>query len=112
MTTPTVSPTSAAPPVRAQEYEAQERYPEAIALYDSFLRDNPHAAAAPELSARLAELKKFQGLLSLARLEFDREDYEAARRDYAEALKLRPASQLARTGLEEAEARLSRRPRP
>jgi serine/threonine-protein kinase len=90
---------------RAQEQEKEERYTEAITLYNEYLRGTPSEADAAEVSARVAQLKRFQGLLTVAKLELDRGDYEAARSAYDEALKLRPDSQLARTGFEEAQSR-------
>ncbi len=61
---------------------------------------------AAQISARMADLKKLQGLLTVADLELSQQDYEAARRDYSEALKLRPESKRAQAGLAEAESRL------
>ena len=57
---------------------------------------------AAALTIRLTELKKLQGLLGLAEVEMSQRDYTAAKRDYSEALKLRPESKRAQTGLTEA----------
>ncbi len=111
----TASPASSTVPVAVQEdehlkpireLEQQERYAEAIKLYADYLQTNLQATDAIQISARLAELKKLQGLLTVADLELSKQDYEAARRDYSEALKLRPESKRAQAGLTEAEAGL------
>lgn len=101
-----------APPVAAaiqQGYaaEQEERYVEAIKLYDDYLRDNPQTADANSLKTRVAELKKLQGVLTVAELELKQQDYAAAKRDFNEALKLRPESKRAQTGLTETEAKSS-----
>jgi uncharacterized protein HemY len=72
------------------------------------LQANPQAVDAPAISARVGELKKLQGLLAIAELEIKQQDFEAARSDFAEALKLRPDSQRAQAGLKEAEGQLAR----
>jgi serine/threonine-protein kinase len=89
-----------------RELENQEHYAEAIKLYADYLQANAQATNAAQISARMAELKKLQGLLTVADLELSKQDYEAARRDYSEALKLRPESKRAQDGLAEAESRL------
>lgn len=94
---------------RARELEQQENYVEAIKLYDEYLQANTQAADAATISARVDELKKLQGLLTVADLEMSQQDYSAAKRDFAEALKLRPQSKRAQNGLNEAEARLAAR---
>ncbi len=94
---------------RAREMEQQENYAEAIKLYDEYLQANAQATDAATTSARVVELKKLQGLLTVADLEMSQQDYTAAKRDFAEALKLRPQSKRAQTGLNEAEARLTAR---
>lgn len=111
----TALPASSTAPVAAQpdglfrparEMEQQERYAEAIKLYGDYLQSNGQAADAAEISARLAVLKKLQGLLTVADLELSQRDFEAAKRDYSEVLKLRPESKRAQTGLTQAEAGL------
>jgi serine/threonine-protein kinase len=93
---------------QARDAEAQDRYVDAIKLYSEHLNDGSQTVDKSAVAARVEELKKLQGLLSVAELEMKQGDYEAARRDYAEALKLRPESKLAQTGLKEAEGRLAR----
>lgn len=94
---------------RARELEQQENYVEAIKLYNEYLQANVQASDASSTSARVVELKKLQGLLTVAGLEMSRQDYAAAKRDFAEALKLRPQSKRAQNGLNEADALLTAR---
>jgi serine/threonine-protein kinase len=107
----TPTPTAAPPDARlqqAREAEQQERYAEAIKLFDAYLQANPQAADKAAINARIEEIKKLQGLLAVAELEIKQQDFEAARRYFAEALKLRPDSQRAQAGLKEAESKLAR----
>jgi serine/threonine-protein kinase len=92
---------------RARDAEGQENYVEAINLYDDYLRNSPQAADRSSVSSRLEELKKLQGLLTVAELELKQQDFAAAQRDFAEALKLRPDSKRALTGLKQAEGELA-----
>ena len=110
----TAPPATTAPPAAQEgdrfkpmrDLEQQERYAEAIKLYGDYLQANSQAADAADISARLADLKKLQGLLTVADLELSQRDYEAAKRDYSEALKLRPESKRAQAGLTQSEAGL------
>jgi serine/threonine protein kinase len=109
--TTTPSPTAAPPDARlqqARDAEQQERYVEAIKLFDAYLQANPQAADKAAINARVEEIKKLQGLLAVAELEIKQQDFKAARRYFAEALKLRPDSQRAQSGLKEAEDQLAR----
>ncbi|HQR31487.1 MAG TPA: protein kinase [Blastocatellia bacterium] len=108
---PTTISTPAAPQEderlkQMRDLEQQERYADAIRVYSEYLQANGQAADAAQISARLADLKKLQGLLTVADLELSKQDYAAAKRDYSEALKLRPNSKRAQSGLAEAEAKL------
>ncbi len=109
---PSPTPTTAVPQedarlTQGREAESRERYPDAIRHYSEYLQENAQATDAAALTARVNELKKLQGLLYLADLEMRKQDYAAARLDYAEALKLRPASKRAQAGLADAESRLA-----
>jgi serine/threonine-protein kinase len=84
----------------ARGYEEQERYLEAIKQYDEYLRSHPQTPDAAKFAEHAATLKKVQGLLTVAELELDQDDFAEARRDFAEALKLRPQSKRAKKGLE------------
>jgi serine/threonine-protein kinase len=90
---------------QAGTLEQQERYDEAIKVYVDYLARNPGAADAGLVSGRIAELMKFQRLMTNARLATSAGRYGVARQQYILALQLRPASQLARNGLAEVEAK-------
>lgn len=109
--TATTTPTAAPPDARlqqARDAEQEERYVEAIKLFEAYLQANPQAADKAAISARVEEIKKLQGRLTMAELEIKQQDFEAARGHFAEALKLRPDSQRAQAGLKEAEGQLAR----
>ena len=107
----TATPASVAPEDeglrQAREAERDERYAEAIKRYLNYLDANPNAAAAQTVSTHLSELKDFTGRLQMAKVWMDQKDFAEARKDYVAALKLRPASRLAREGLAKADAGLS-----
>jgi serine/threonine-protein kinase len=105
--TPAVAPSENPQLQQARAMEQDERYVEAIKLLDEYLKNNPPAADAATVSARVAALRKVQGLLAVAELGMNQKDYAAAERDFSEALKLRPESRRAQVGLAEAKARLS-----
>jgi len=105
----TPAPTAAPPDARlqqARDAEQQERYVEAIKLFEAYLQANPQAADKAAISARVEEIKKLQGLLAVAELEIKQQDFEAARRYFAEAIKLRPDSKKAQEGLARVEKKL------
>jgi len=107
-TAPVVTPTPAAAQENAwlkqgREAETQEFYVDAIKFYDAYLRENAQAADVAAIKTRVTDLKAFQGLMSVAEVGMNQRDYAAAKRDYSEALKLRPESKRAQTGLAEAE---------
>lgn len=106
-TTPAAAPSENPQLQQARAKEQDELYVEAIRLFDDYLKNNPQAADTATVSAHVAELKKLQGLLAVAELGMNQKDYAAAERDYSEALKLRPDSRRAQTGLAEAKARMA-----
>jgi serine/threonine-protein kinase len=89
----------------AKEAVDDERYGEAIKLYEEYLSSNPPGDTAP-IARRLSELKAFNGHLQMAKVWMDKGDFAEARKDYAAAVKVRPESQIARAGLAAAEAKL------
>ncbi len=95
---------------QARALEQQEKYDEAIRVYGDYLARNPGAADADLVNGRVAELKKFQGLMATARLAVNAGRYGLARQQYILALQLRPTSQLARNGLAEVEAKIPKTP--
>ncbi len=105
--TPQVEPVAIAVQ-QARAAEQEERYADAIKLYDDYLRDNPQTKDTDTIKTLVVELKKLQGLLTVAELELKQQDFAAAKRDFGEALKLRPESKRIQTGLTEAETKLPR----
>lgn len=87
---------------RAREAEESERYADAIRLYEEYLKANSDAS----LTNKLAQLKALNGHLRIAETWMSQGDYAEARKDFDAALKIRPESKLAKTGLERAEAKL------
>ncbi|MGH9850075.1 MAG: protein kinase domain-containing protein [Blastocatellia bacterium] len=95
---------------QARALEQQERYDEAIKVYEDYLARNPNAADAGLVNGRIAELKKFQGLMAAARVAMNAGRYGLARQQYILALQLRSTSQLAQNGLAEVEAKIPKAP--
>ena len=89
---------------QARSLEARERYPEAIQKYEEYLRRNPNAADAALISGYLATLRQFQGLMTAGSTALENGRFAEARQNLAEALRLRPESQLAKSGLARCEA--------
>jgi tetratricopeptide (TPR) repeat protein len=93
---------------RARAAEEQENYRDAIQQYEAYLAANPRTTEAAALQDRVALLTQVSGKLAMAELELKQKDYAAARRDFAEAIKLRRESKRAQAGLMEAEAGLGK----
>ena len=89
--------------VAAREAEAAERYPEAIRLYEGYLAANPNGSDA--VSKQLTAVKAFNGHIEMAKVWMDQGDFAEAKKDYAAALKSKPASKMAKAGLDAAEKR-------
>jgi serine/threonine protein kinase len=90
--------------VAAREAEEAERYAEAIRLYEEYLAAHPNGSQA--VSKQLTAIKAFNGHLQMAKVWMDQGDFAEAKKDYAAALKSKPASKMAKAGLEAADARL------
>jgi serine/threonine-protein kinase len=115
--TPTAQPAATQPPAQSRqederlkqgrEAEADERYLDAIKLYREYLKQSPKTAEGAAMTARVEELKEIQGLLSIAELELNQRDYKKAKADFTEALKLRPESKRAKSGIAAAESHLA-----
>jgi len=88
---------------QAREAETQERYKDAINLYTEYLRENYQAPNAAALTTHRDKLKELSGLLISADIEMKNRDYEAAKRTYSDALKLRKESERAQDGLAKAQ---------
>jgi tetratricopeptide (TPR) repeat protein len=87
---------------RARMAEAAESYNEAIDLYKEYLAARPSDPSVNEIKTHLKELQMFFGICNSGVFYMNKEDYGAAERDYADALKLRPDSKLAQEGLKKA----------
>jgi serine/threonine protein kinase len=111
---PRSTPAPADKPVfkQAQAFEEQERYDDAIRVYENYLARNPNAADADVVSSRLGELKELQASLLAAESAMNSRIYPVARKHYFRALELRPSSQRAKQGLAEADAKLAGRAMP
>lgn len=94
---------------QAREAEAQERYRDAIILYGEYLAEHAldTSPGVKEIESHKLKLGDFFGLISMGEFEMNKRDYAEAKRNYADALKLRPESKLAQAGLAQAESRLS-----
>src|SRR5207237_806429 len=93
----------------AREYEQQERYSEAVNTYEQYVQMHPRAADTSTVSDRIAQLKKFKEQLADARAAMDQQDYLRAAQQYKMALELRPESQVAREGFQDAKTRAALR---
>jgi eukaryotic-like serine/threonine-protein kinase len=93
---------------QARTAEEQENYRAAIQSYEAYLSATGEPPDAAEVRGKVAQLKNLQGLLVVAELGLERKDFATAKRDFADALKLKPDSKLAQTGLSKAEAGLKK----
>jgi len=112
---PKPAPTTAKPTPRpvekmnyklAQSLEQQERYDDAANVYEDYLSRNPNAPDAGVVSSYLDGLRKMQGALNAAESAMNARMYPLARKHYQRALTLRPESQRAKAGLDDAEAKI------
>jgi serine/threonine-protein kinase len=90
----------------AQSMEQQERYDDAANVYEDYLSRNPNAPDAGVVSSYLDGLRKMQGALNAAESAMNARMYPLARKHYQRALTLRPDSQRAKAGLDDAEAKI------
>ncbi|MBK7601739.1 MAG: protein kinase [Acidobacteria bacterium] len=94
----------------AREADKQGKFNQAISLYEDYLR---HAADSPEqvsAKAQADKLKQFVSHLNAARAALNRQDYSSAKKNYAEALKLRPYSRMVQNALAQAESKMAGNP--
>jgi hypothetical protein len=112
---PKPAPTTAKPTPRpvekmnyklAQSLEQQERYDDAANVYEDYLSRNPNAPDSGVVSSYLEGLRKMQGALNAAESAMNARMYPLARKHYQRALTLRPDSQRAKAGLDDAEAKI------
>jgi len=91
----------------AQSLEQQERYDEAIKIYEDYFARNATAPDAKVVASYLNELRKMQLALTLADSAMRARMYPAAKKHYMRALALRPDSRRANEGLAEAEKKIT-----
>ncbi|MGH9755789.1 MAG: protein kinase domain-containing protein [Blastocatellia bacterium] len=109
---PTTTAKPTPPPVAkmnyelAQSLEQQERYDDAANVYEDYLARNPNAPDANIVTTYLEGLRRMQGALNAAESAMNARMYPLARKHYQRALTLRPDSQRAKAGMEEAEAKI------
>lgn len=92
---------------KAIEFEIQERYEEAIVAYESHLWRNPGSGDLNEVTVRIADIRRVHTLIETAKAAADRDNLTFARQCYADALKIKPHSKTAQTGLAEIERRIA-----
>jgi len=90
----------------AQSLEQQERYDDAAKVYEDYLARNPNAPDANVVTSYGDGLRKVQDALTAAESAMNARMYPLARKHYQRALTLRPESQRAKVGLDEAEAKI------
>src|SRR5262249_3887977 len=108
--TPTLTPTPAAqedPRLKQErDAEAEESYEDAIMIYGEYLAE--HALdtdqGVKKIRTHSTRLNEFYGLINMGDFEMNKHDFAEAERNYVDALKLRPDSKLAQTGLEKAKS--------
>lgn len=110
----TTTPASAAPQEderlrKAREAEAEERYYDAIILYGEYLVDHAldTSPGIKKVQDHKTELEDFFGLISMGDFEMNMRNYAEAKRNFSDALKLRPESKVAQNGLAKAESHLA-----
>jgi cytochrome c-type biogenesis protein CcmH/NrfG len=96
----------------AREHEQQERYRQAVALYENYLQNYPRAAEAAKVTEHLDQLKQFVQHMAGARMAMSQQKYGMAFQRFKMALELRPDSQMAQKGLAEAQSHLPPRLMP
>jgi serine/threonine protein kinase len=94
----------------AQALEQSEQYSEAVKVYEDYLMRHPNAADAGVVAKRVDDLKRFQSLMVTAESAKNSRMYKEARRNYIEAIRMRPNSERARTGLAEVDEKIASRP--
>ncbi|MCI0389554.1 MAG: serine/threonine protein kinase [Acidobacteria bacterium] len=97
--TPAPAPVEQMPFIQALNLERQERYNEAIKVYENYLVRNPNAPASKIAASYLDRVRKMQDILTAADSAMKNRLYLAAKTQYIKALRLRPGSNRAKQGL-------------
>src|SRR5262245_25099871 len=90
----------------AQSLEQQERYEDAIKVYEAYLARNPNAPDAGIVTSYRDDLTRTQEALAAADSAMNSRMYPLAIKHYQRALTLRPDSNRARAGLEAAATKI------
>ncbi len=90
----------------ARAYEKEEKYGDSVAVLQQYLTDNPTAPDKAAVEARIAELRAVDAALVSADAAFGAGKFELSARGYTAAIRLRPESQRARSGLEQSLAKI------
>lgn len=92
---------------QAKALEDREQYAEAVAKYREFQSNNTGSAEAELVNSKLLVLNGIRQLLADAQADMNAKRYLAARERYRNVLRVKPESQIARTGLAEASAKMA-----
>ncbi len=90
---------------QARVLEDNDKYTEAIAKYGEYQRSNPGFVNEEKASNRINFLNNVRRLLAEAQADMQAGRYIVAREKYKNALRLKPISQAARAGFEEAQSK-------
>src|SRR5262245_19367950 len=110
--TPAPAPVEQMPFIQALNLERQERYDEAIKVYESYLVRNPKAPASKIAASYLDRVREMQDILTAADSAMRNRLYPAAKTQYIKALRLRPNSNRAKQGLAAADLNMRMRSAP
>lgn len=109
---PAQPPASVAPPrnandllLQARALEDNEQYAEAIAKYSEYQRNNSDSVESGLAISRINILSNVRRLLAEAQADMQSGRYVAAREKYRTAMRLKPNSQTARAGFDEARSK-------
>jgi serine/threonine protein kinase len=100
------------PFIQALNLERQERYDEAIKVYESYLVRNPNAPASKIAASYLDRVRKMLDILTAADSAMKNRLYLAAKTQYMKALTLRPNSNRAKQGLAAADMNMKMKSAP
>ncbi len=82
----------------ARALERQEKYDEAIRVYEDYIARNPYASEIGAIESRLSQLKMLQSSLITADAAMVAGKYKLAVQQYSAVLRLKPDSQRAKEG--------------
>jgi serine/threonine-protein kinase len=94
----------------ARLLERQERYDEAIRVYEDYIARNPYASETGAIESRLSQLKMLQSSLVTADAAMGAGKYKLAVQQYSAVLRLKPDSQRAKDGFTNALSKMPEYP--